>query len=410
MDRSDGNGAVRPIREADEIIVENEEGKLWRKRTRFQDRGEKEERNGLSQDQNEPNEQGTDEEEKKEKEREEGEEGEEGEKETDEEEEEEGEKPKVIRAPRGPTKKEREEHECTHMPYRAWCKYCVKGKGRNKPHKKQKTETEEKTIPRISMDYFSMNQDDEKASKNPMILMTEEPNGHRYMRAVGQKGLGEGSEMGWIIKDMDDGLKSWGHPGGAEEKLIFKSDGEPAMKFVREALARYHGGTISPEQPPTGESQANGYTEEAGKTVRGLVKVMKEQMEDRAGMKLEPEDVIMQWMVRWAAMMYSRLKVGPDGKTAFERQRGKKCKTEVVPFGEKVMYERLKDGGRKNIMESNFEEGLWLGHTRQSNEILVGTEEGVVRAWAIKRVPEAERWSEARIKNMKGTPQKPDPN
>ena len=52
------------------------------------------------------------------------------------------------------------------------------------------------------------------------------------------------------------------------------------MKAVREALAKYHGGTITPEQSPTGESQANGYTEEAGKTIRGLVKVMKEQIEN----------------------------------------------------------------------------------------------------------------------------------
>ena len=78
------------------------------------------------------------------------------------------------------------------------------------------------------------------------------------MRAVPHKGLGEGVEDGWLIKDMHDELKSWGYPGGENNPLIFKSDGEPAMKSVREALARYHGGTIIPEQPPTGESQSNG--------------------------------------------------------------------------------------------------------------------------------------------------------
>ena len=36
---------------------------------------------------------------------------------------------------------------------------------------------------------------------------------------------------------------------------------------VREALARKHGGIISPEQPPKGEHASNGVIEEAGKTV-----------------------------------------------------------------------------------------------------------------------------------------------
>ena len=35
---------------------------------------------------------------------------------------------KQIRAPRQPTEREREEHEVTHMPYKAWCDACVKGR------------------------------------------------------------------------------------------------------------------------------------------------------------------------------------------------------------------------------------------------------------------------------------------
>ena len=99
-----------------------------------------------------------------------------------------------------------------------------------------------------------------------------------------------------------------------------------------------------------------------------------------------------------------------DGKTAYERQKGRKCKQEVLPFAEKVMYKKLKDSGaRKQILESQWEEGLWLGHHSTSNEVLIGTRTGVVRAWAIRRKVEEERWDIALIKNMKGTPAKPDP-
>ena len=42
-------------------------------------------------------------------------------------------------------------------------------------------------------------------------------------------------------------------------------------------------------------------------------------MEDKAGVKVECEDVVVLWMVRWAAMMCSRYLVGKDGRTAVHR-------------------------------------------------------------------------------------------
>ena len=46
----------------------------------------------------------------------------------------------------------------------------------------------------------------------------------------------------------------------------------------------------------------------------------------------------MQWLVRWAAMVQTRFKEGKDGKTPWERMRGKRCDIEVVPWGEVVWY------------------------------------------------------------------------
>ena len=31
--------------------------------------------------------------------------------------------------PKEPTKVEREEHEKTHLPFRSWCRHCVRGRG-----------------------------------------------------------------------------------------------------------------------------------------------------------------------------------------------------------------------------------------------------------------------------------------
>ena len=50
-----------------------------------------------------------------------------------------------------------------------------------------------------------------------------------------------------------------------------------------------------------------------------MVKVYKDQLEVRACVKLQATDVILLWLVRRAAMAYSRYKIGEDGKTPYER-------------------------------------------------------------------------------------------
>ena len=75
-----------------------------------------------------------------------------------------------------------------------------------------------------------------------------------------------------------------------------------------------------------------GAEEESDKTMRGNVKVYKDP--EKAKFKPAPSDVILLWMIRWAAMTYSRFEVGSDGETAYERLTGRKCRLEVGPFGE----------------------------------------------------------------------------
>ena len=126
------------------------------------------------------------------------------------------------------------------------------------------------------------------------------------MRAVERKRIGEGTEMEWLIKDLHEELKSWGHTGGSNGNIMLKTDGEPAILALRDTLARYHGGVVAPEVPPTGESQAHGSAEEHGKRMRGLVKACKDQIEARANVRLQSSGSIFMWIIRWAAMTYSR--------------------------------------------------------------------------------------------------------
>ena len=56
----------------------------------------------------------------------------------------------------GPSKEEYDEHMRTHVPFRSWCEFCVKGKAKADPHRRgtaEKSRIEERGIPTIGIDY-----------------------------------------------------------------------------------------------------------------------------------------------------------------------------------------------------------------------------------------------------------------
>ena len=78
-----------------------------------------------------------------------------------------------------------------------------------------------------------MSKDDDNAAANPLLVIADERTGSRFARATGRKELGEHGEMDWLIEDISETLKSWGHTGGHDSELIVKSDGEPASVSLR---------------------------------------------------------------------------------------------------------------------------------------------------------------------------------
>ena len=67
-------------------------------------------------------------------------------------------------------------------------------------------------------------------------------------------------------------------------------------------------------------------------------------------------------MVQWAAMLLSKYEMGLDGRTPYERRRGRRCNMVVLPFGERVLYKIRESKEKKDKFESEDMEGVWLGH------------------------------------------------
>ena len=96
-----------------------------------------------------------------------------------------------------------------------------------------------------------------------------------------------------------------------------------------------------PELATTGESQSSGLAERGIQTMEGMIRTLKHALEARIGKELPADHAVMLWLVEHAAAVWRRFRLGLDGKSAYERLKGKRHPGAGAEFGEAVWYMTL---------------------------------------------------------------------
>ena len=286
--------------------------------------------------------------------------------------------------PRRPTQTEIEEHERTHLPYRNWCPICVRAKGRDLDHRKA-TE-QERGLSEYSFDYCFPG--DELGCKLTVLVGRERVTGTYSATTVPMKG----SIGRFTVEKMMDVIDE---VGDSKQTIIMKTDQENSAKMLIEDIVqeREEGRTIV-EESPTGSSGSNGVVERAVQSIEGQIRVVLLALEHRIGRQIDPQEPIVAFMPEYAAYVLNRLEVGRDGKTAYERARGKKATVVGLEFGEKLLW-RKKKGDKMAKLRSRWAYGIFVGVRRRSGELWVANKRGeIVKVRAVKRIPFEDRWSE----------------
>ena len=112
-------------------------------------------------------------------------------------------KPNPAARPYTPTKAEVYEHEVTHLPYRTWCKHCVRGRGVSTPHRKGCKE--EKIGITISIDYCFMT-GEEDPDLPGVLIMWDDNHECLWALPVESKGV-----VDWVLKYIVDKLDDIGY-------------------------------------------------------------------------------------------------------------------------------------------------------------------------------------------------------
>lgn len=298
-----------------------------------------------------------------------------------------------------PTDQECEDHELTHIPLRSWCEWCLKHRAKDTGHFHVVGVT--RGVPVIQMDFtFLTSEVDNNVAK--VLNMTDCESDAISATMTPTKVANE-----FMIAYAVNAIDTWGRG-----KIIVRNDQEPAIRKVAEGIKekRNQKGTETLlEQAPKHSHQSVGEVDGANDRLTAQVRTLMGVIEQRYGEKVSATGRLLPWAVRHSGFLITKFQKHSDGRTSHERLKKSAYRGELVQFGESVWYR--KPGEPETKLDKRWDSGLFLGKVETSDEVLVGTPDGVVAARAIRRKPKAERWCKeeylaftAKPWNSKGQP------
>ena len=244
--------------------------------------------------------------------------------------------PKRVQDPKMPSQADVEQHNLTHLPYRSWCNHCIRWRGEATPHRR--AVRDEEGVAEVHMDYCFIGTRTEETQ--PVLVVRERDSRMMLSFLVREKGASDP----YVIKRVLAFLTEIGHVGN---KLIIKTDQESSIKAVAEKVAaeRADAQTII-EHSPVRSSGSNGIIERGIKEFEYHVRSMKSALDERLGSSILADSNILPWMIEFSSVLINRYLVGKDGKTAYERLKGKSSKMFGFEFAEMVHFRRIPLPGR----------------------------------------------------------------
>ena len=306
-------------------------------------------------------------------------------------EEEEARLPKLPHDPGRPTKRELREHLPLHWPFRSWCRHCVMGRAVSSPHKSRTDDDREfgrGRIPTLSLDhcFLGSEESEESAHRNPFLVLYDNETEAIFAVAVASK-----ASKPWIVEHVKKVIYELGYD---QLKIAVKCDGARELQELRRAIGNSREAPTVPIDVPVKESKANGGMERAVRTWTGQFRTLKSHLEYELKQKIPLRHPILQWMAVWAAGIFTRFAVRHHGRTAHEYATGHKTKLPVACFGETVLWRQRRATSELGKYDVEYREGIYLGMSGMSSELLLGTREGVVKSRDIRVLSdEKARWN-----------------
>ena len=112
---------------------------------------------------------------------------------------------------------------------------------------------------------------------------------------------------------------------------------------------------------PEGDHQANGLAEVGVREIKAQTRILRSQLEERLGSRIDEKDPLIPWTPRHAANCVSRYRIMDDGRTPDQRRCRKTWKRPVVEFGELVHFRPVGENNALRGGDQRLLRGVHVG-------------------------------------------------
>ena len=145
------------------------------------------------------------------------------------------------------------------------------------------------------------------------------------------------------------------------DRATLKSDGEPAIVALQEAVKNSRQSDTILENSPKVDSESNGAADNAVREAEGMIRTWKMSVEEKLKAVFDNKHMLLPWLVMHAGVIITRYKTVHDGKTAYQRIKNKKPSNKMLPFGEREreIESRLDDAeGQSEKEQAGFDSSV----------------------------------------------------
>lgn len=290
-------------------------------------------------------------------------------------------------------------HEVSHIPFRPWCAFCVRGRGRSCGHPRVSHEGEAILV--ISIEYMFGGSVDATANELPILVARDRWSTAVWAHPVPSKRVVHRHGTRCLVAVLNEtGYK----------RLVLKSDQEPAIRALcGAAKAAFEGNVIPEASPRENRGKTNGEAEAAVKQVHGMIR----------------NTVWYGFCVKLSSSIS-----GQSCRGTTRCSLGRACRNPPRPlqsgsgwvrsvpppprealgrvalpcFGETIELQRT-----QNKLEGRWRPGVFLGVRRTTTENILADANGACLALSVRRFDEGSRWGPGLVKSARSTPWSPRP-
>ena len=234
-------------------------------------------------------------------------------------------RPRFTDAPKQPSAAERKLQGVTHLPFRAWCPFCVQAKSRGyHKHRSTPDERATRTFPTVQVGLF--------ATPNYMgvLLMVDVWTKYVGVEPLRNKNAGV---IGAILARFLSNLSYF-------DAVEVSYDNEPVLSAgvsMTHVIRSTQGLPMTPQPGKMYSKSRTSLAERTIQTVRTQGKCLVAFLEGKMQMKIPEDHVLRGWAMVHAGWLRNRCHLtSGNGVTAYMAVRGSRYKGRVCAFGEEV--------------------------------------------------------------------------